>query len=294
MLQRACKEYNIDLEWRPVKTPHYGAHIERLLGTFNQEIHALPGTTFSSPAERGEYDSESQAVMTILEFEKWIVTYITGVYHQREHSSLKTSPLQQYEKGILGTDDMVGRGLPRRIVDEDRLRLDLMPFFERAVQPYGVVVDEVHYYSDVQRRYVNAKEPGQSRKKRKFIFRRDPRDISTLYFYDPDVKDYFRIPCRDTARSPMSIWEFREARRKLEKEGVKEINEGLIFRSYEQRVPLKSRLRPRPSTSAERSNSDSTTSRFIERRRERAMEQSQATATMLFPTSSRLLSWKNS
>ena len=234
MLQRACKEYNIDLEWRPVKTPHYGAHIERLLGTFNAEIHSLPGTTFSSPAERGEYDSETQAIMTMVEFEKWIVTYVNGVYHQREHGGLKSSPIQQYEKGILGTDEMPGRGLPRRIVDEDRLRLDLMPFFERAVQSYGVVVDEVHYYSDVLRRYVNAKEPGHSRKKRKFTFRRDPRDISTLYFFDPDVKDYFRIPYRDTARSPMSIWEFREARRRLEKQGVKEINEGLIFRSYEQ------------------------------------------------------------
>ncbi|MGH9960297.1 MAG: Mu transposase C-terminal domain-containing protein, partial [Pyrinomonadaceae bacterium] len=233
-LQRACKEYSIDLEWRPVKTPHYGAHIERLLGTFNQEIHALPGTTFSSTTERGEYDSEGQAVMTMAEFEKWIVTYITGVYHQREHSGLTTSPIQQYEKGILGTDGMPGRGLPRRIVDEDRLRLDLMPFFERAIQPYGVVVDEVHYYSDVLRRYVSAKEPGHTRKKRKFTFRRDPRDISTLYFYDPEVKDYFRIPYRDTAQSPMSIWEFREARRRLEKQGVKEINEGMIFQSYEQ------------------------------------------------------------
>src|SRR6266540_1557750 len=234
MLQRACKEYSIDLEWRPVKTPHYGAHIERLLGTFNEEIHSLPGTTFSSPTKRGEYDSESQAVMTMVEFEKWIATYITGVYHQREHSSLMTSPLQQYEKGILGTDEMPGRGLPRRIVDEDRLRLNLMPFFERTVQAYGVVVDEVHYYSDVLRRFVNAKEPGQPRAKRKFTFRRDPRDISTLYFYDPEVKDYFRIPYRDTAHSPMSIWEFREARRRLEKEGVKAINEALIFRSYEQ------------------------------------------------------------
>lgn len=82
MLQRACKEYSIDLEWRPVKTPHYGAHIERLLGTFNEEIHSLPGTTFSAPTNRGEYDSEGQAVMTMAEFEKWIVTYITGVYHQ--------------------------------------------------------------------------------------------------------------------------------------------------------------------------------------------------------------------
>lgn len=234
MLQRACKEYSIDLEWRPVKTPHYGAHIERLLGTFNEEIHSLPGTTFSSAAERGDYDSEGQAVMTMTEFEKWLVTYITGVYHQREHRGLMTSPIQQYEKGVLGTDELPGRGLPRRIVDEDRLRLDLMPFVERTVQPYGVVVDEVHYYSDVLRRFVNAKEPGQPRTKRKFTFRRDPRDISTLYFYDPEVKDYFRIPYRDTAHSPMSIWEFREARRRLEKQGVKEIDEALIFRSYEQ------------------------------------------------------------
>jgi putative transposase len=243
VLRRACQEYSIDLEWRPVKTPHFGAHIERLLGTFNKEIHSLPGTTFSSPSERGEYDSEGQAVMTMTEFERWIVTYITGVYHQRKHSSLMTSPMQQYEKGILGTEELPGRGLPRRIVDEDRLRLDLMPFFERAVQSYGVVVDEVHYYSDVLRRYVNAKEPSDTRKKRKFTFRRDPRDISTLYFYDPQVKDYFRIPYRDTAHSPMSIWEFREARRSLEKQGVKAINEGLIFQSYEQMRSIEEQAR---------------------------------------------------
>lgn len=97
--------------------------------------------------------------MTMTEFEKWLVTYITGVYHQREHRGLMTSPIQQYEKGVLGTDELPGRGLPRRIVDEDRLRLNLMPFVERTVQPYGVVVDEVHYYSDVLRRFVNAKGP---------------------------------------------------------------------------------------------------------------------------------------
>jgi putative transposase len=99
-LQRACKEYGIDLEWRPVTKPSYGAHIERLLGTFNEGIHALPGTTLSNPAERGEYDSENKAMMTVAEFEKWLITYITGVYHQREHSSLSTSPVKQYEKGF--------------------------------------------------------------------------------------------------------------------------------------------------------------------------------------------------
>ena len=53
-MKMACKEYGIDLEWRPVATPHYGAHIERLLGTLNDEIHSAPDTTFSNPRQRGE------------------------------------------------------------------------------------------------------------------------------------------------------------------------------------------------------------------------------------------------
>jgi putative transposase len=83
MLERACQNYGIALEWRPIERPHYGGHIERWMGTFATEIHALPGSTFSSPAERGDYDSEGRAVLSLSEFEQWLAEYITGVYHQR-------------------------------------------------------------------------------------------------------------------------------------------------------------------------------------------------------------------
>jgi putative transposase len=43
MLERATANYGIQLQFRPVKKPQYGGHIERLLGTFAQEIHSLPG-----------------------------------------------------------------------------------------------------------------------------------------------------------------------------------------------------------------------------------------------------------
>lgn len=116
MLRRGCEEHSIDLEWRPVRTPHYGAHIERLLGTILKEVHSLPGTTFSNIKERCEYDSEGNAIMTYSEFEAWFLTYITGVYHQRPHSSLLIPPLKQYERGILGTDGIIGRGFPERLL----------------------------------------------------------------------------------------------------------------------------------------------------------------------------------
>lgn len=233
MLKRACQEHGIDLEWRPLRRPQYGAHIERLLGTFMKEIHALPGTTFSNPQERGEYDSFDKAAMTLHEFDEWLANYITGVYHQRVHSSIKTSPLNQYEKGIFGTVDMPGCGLPALVVDEDRLRLDFMPYIERTIQPYGVVIDGVYYYNDVLRRYINAKAINNSKRKRLFIFKRDPRDISVVYFFDPELKQYSMIPYRDTSRPPISLWELRRITKQLEEQGKIDIDENLIFETYE-------------------------------------------------------------
>lgn len=234
MMKRACKEYGMDLEWRPVKKPHYGGHIERLIGTILQEIHSLAGTTFSNPEERGQYDSERHAVWTKAALEKWLTDFITGVYHQRIHSALGTSPIKRYELGIFGNEEMPGRGLPARIVDEDRLRLDLMPYIERTVQgSYGIVLDNIHYYSDILKRFVNAKDPTSTKRKRKFIFKRDPRDISVLYFYDPDLNQHFKVPYRDTSHPPISIWEYRKISRKLKDEGKKDIDERLIFETYE-------------------------------------------------------------
>lgn len=79
MLQRACLEYGIDIEWRPVARPNFGGHIERLLGTFAKEIHSLPGTTFSNTRKRDDYDSEGKAVFTLTEFEEWLVTFVVNV-----------------------------------------------------------------------------------------------------------------------------------------------------------------------------------------------------------------------
>jgi len=232
MLQRACLEYGIDIEWRPVARPHFGGHIERLLGSFAQEIHALPGTTFSNPRERGDYDSEAKAALTLTEFEEWLVTFIVNVYHQRVHSGINMSPLEKCRQGVFGTKDMPGRGLPTRIMDEDRLRLDLMPYEERTVQDYGVVIDEIHYYHDVLRRWINAPDPVAPKYKRKFMFRRDPRDISTIWFYDPEINVYYPVPYRDTSHPPISIWELREAKRQSKADGRRHIDERAIFDAY--------------------------------------------------------------
>lgn len=229
MLKIACREYDIDLMLRPVKKPHYGAHIERLMGTVAKELKKLPGATFSNPKERGEYDSEGRAVMTMRELEQWMALFVAK-YHHRIHGGIGMSPLQKYREGLLGGNGRPPRGLPARRVDEEKVRIDFMPIMERTIQPYGVLIDDVYYFSDVLRPWVGVKDPENPRASRLFLFRRDPRDISQLYFFDPSSKRYFAIPYRDTSLPPVSVDELKEARKTLRENGVKAPDEHTIFR----------------------------------------------------------------
>jgi putative transposase len=108
-----------------------------------------------------------------------------------------------------------------------------MPFVERTVQNYGVVVDDVHYYHDVLRRWIDAVEPGRSKVRRKFMFRRDPRDISVIWFFDPEIRTYYPIPYRDTSHPAMSLWELREAKKVASSVGSDESDERAVFRAYD-------------------------------------------------------------
>lgn len=61
-LLRGCEQHGIQLDYRPPRKPHYGGIVERIIGTAMQVIHDdLPGTTFSNPGQRGDYDSEKMA-----------------------------------------------------------------------------------------------------------------------------------------------------------------------------------------------------------------------------------------
>lgn len=235
MLQRACEKYGIRLEWRPVGDPHWGGHIERLMGTFMQEVHTLPGTTFSNVRARKDYPSEKKASLTLREFEQWLTTFIVEVYHKRIHQGLKTSPYERYREGIFGSPNQPGTGLPERLYDELQVRLDFMPSEERTVQEYGVLIDHVHYYADVLKPYINSLEGGSGKRKlkRKFTFKRDPRDISCLYFLEPETRVYHRIPYRDTSHPAISVWEFRKAVEQARLKGLESLDEGAIFAAYD-------------------------------------------------------------
>jgi putative transposase len=92
-LRRGCREHGIGLDFRPIATPHFGGHIERLVGSVMGRIHLLPGTTFSNPRERKDYASEDKAAMTLTEFEHWLAVEVSERYHRDRHRGLGATPL---------------------------------------------------------------------------------------------------------------------------------------------------------------------------------------------------------
>lgn len=228
MLKVACREYDIDIHLRPVKRPEYGAHIERLMGTVTERLKSVKGATFSGPKEKGEYDAEGNACLTLDELEQWLVLMFAR-YHLEIHAGIGTTPLNKWQEGVVGTKTQRGRGLPVLRLDEEKLRIDFMPYEERGVYDYGVVIDKVHYFHDALRPWMNSKDPEHPKHGRKFRFRRDPRDISELYFFDPDIKRYCSIPYRDTGLPPASIWELRAAQALAKERGIDPNNEREVF-----------------------------------------------------------------
>ena len=229
MLKRACKEYNIGTDFRAKGRKHWGGHIERLMDTFAIDIHTVPGTTFHNIQEKGDYDSAGNAILTLSEFEKWFVQLLIK-YHNRPHSELLTSPLAKYAEGIFGSDNQPARGLPPIVLHKERMRLDFMPFYDKATvqRSYGIRFNYVDYYSDVLGTWVGSVDPDTG-KTRKFIIRYDPRDMSKIYFLDPELNIYFEIPYANPTRPPASLWEIRRVARQLRKDGLEKINEDDIF-----------------------------------------------------------------
>lgn len=232
--ERGAVEYGIRLTYRPRGVPQVGGHIERLIGTFMHRIHLIPGTTFSSVAEKGEYDAAGRAVMTLKELERWLALEILGVYHKSVHSALHQPPEQAWLQRISTRPAPV-----RHPPDPRRFLLDFLPAEERLIRRDGIRMFNLHYWDNVL-------SPLAGRSQQRFVIKYDPRDLSRVYLHD-GKGDYWSIPYRDLGAPPITLWEHRNALQKLHADGLKSVDEKLVFETIAEQRQLiaAARLRTR-------------------------------------------------
>lgn len=223
-LRRGCEQYGIGIDYRPVATPHYGGHIERLIGTMMGKVHLLPGTTFSDPRVKGDLNPEKTAAMTLDELQRWLVHAIAGEYHNGVHSALQIPPLTAWQRGIVGDEHTVGRGEPTAVSDPRRFLIDFLPLERRLVRREGVSLHSIFYWSNALSVWVGRPQ--------KMIVRYDPRDLSRIYLLAPDGQ-YYDLSYRDLRRPPITLWEHELARKRLREEGRARVDEAAIFHAVE-------------------------------------------------------------
>jgi putative transposase len=221
-LRRGCDQYGISIDYRPVRTPHYGGHIERLIGTLMGKVHLLPGTTFSDIRSKGNMDPEKTAAMTLEEIDRWIGHAIAGVYHQDLHRAISTTPLAAWQAGLEATRNTAH--CPRPVPDPKRFLLDFLPLQRRQIRREGVRLNSIWYWSDVLRTLIGHRE--------KLILRYDPRDLSRLYLLAPDG-NYYDLNYADLRRPVISLREHRLALKRVREHGRAAVNEEAIFRAVE-------------------------------------------------------------
>ena len=231
-MQRVCDEFGITLMKRPVARPQFGAHVERVLGRINKEVHNLTGTTFSNIQEKRDYDSAKNAVFTIEELNHWITYYIVNVYHKEYHHGIKMSPTERYEIGIFGDDTTAGTGvLPSIIENPEDIRTALLPTYFRTVQKDGINLNGITYYSDVLRHWIGI--TNEKKEKIKHKIKLDPLNIQKIYFYDPEIKEYFEVPYKKLYAPVMTLWDLYATKRYLKEHNVSNYTEDDIFRAYD-------------------------------------------------------------
>lgn len=220
-LRRGCQEHGITLRYRPLGRPHYGGIVERVIGTLMEMVHEVPGTTFSNPAQRGDYDSDNKAVLTVAELEKWLALAVAS-YHGQVHSTIGQTPQARWAAGTGQTPVVT-------VANETAFLVDFLPVFRRTLTRTGFVIDHVHYFSD-------GLKPWIARRDRldRFVIRRDPRDLSRIWVLDPEGASYLPVPYRTLSHPAVSVWEHRAALERLRAEGRAQVDEEALFRMVEQ------------------------------------------------------------
>ena len=219
-LMRGCDEYGVERVYRPIKTPHFGGHIERLIGTTMGAVHLLPGSTSSSVADKGDYDAESAAVMTLSELERWLTLQIVGIYHATAHRSLMVPPVTAWDDALLRRPVDV-----RHPADPTQFLLDFLPFEYRRVRRDGIQLFNIHYWDNVLTAWAG-------RSDQRMPVKYDPRDLSRVFLQTPDG-DHWPVPYRDLRRPPITLFEHRAAMAALRERGRRAVDEALIFATVE-------------------------------------------------------------
>jgi putative transposase len=212
----ACREEGIKLIFRPVGAPHYGGHIERLIGTMMGRVHFYPGSTFANPTARQGNKSGRFAAMTFREFECALGWEIAGRYNEEIHSALLRPPIAVWREH----EASLALRMPK---DRMAFWVSFLPDAHRTLRPDGIWLHDIPYWS-------NALSGQVGRAKSELLIKFDPRDVSRIFVQHPDSR-FLEARARPLGFPAISLREWNQAKKAVGGKGRKERNDQQITKT---------------------------------------------------------------
>lgn len=218
---KRARKFN--LRNRPKGQPNFGGHVETAFGTYMKQLgKSLPGTKFSNPKMRGEYDAEGNAVLTIKEFEYCFTEWLVNQYHRDKHSGdgmNDRTPLQAWYDGIfVGDENNLPIGLLPVPRHQEELRISLLPIKHKTLNQGAVRINTLSYYSK-ELEDLSAVLPSfadkHGKEDRTFEIHYDPNNLTFIWLYEPSSKKYIEGKVQDLEWEDKSLWELIEYRKRL-------------------------------------------------------------------------------
>ncbi|KVN40332.1 integrase [Burkholderia territorii] len=182
-----CDELGTTLVYCPKRAPWFKGRVERFMRTIAEQLfHTIPGTTRSNTRDRGEYQSEKLACVTLDELTVFVVRWIVECYQHAPHGGLKgKTPFQAWQESA--------RLMPVYMpADPDQLSIAFSETVMRPITNSGVTFDHLSYNSSALQLLRHSIPEDEKVRVRYFN-----EQTGYVYVYDPRQEEYFRVDCTD-------------------------------------------------------------------------------------------------
>ncbi|ABE37265.1 Integrase, catalytic region [Rhodopseudomonas palustris BisB5] len=184
-LVAAAGQLQFEIRLCPVAKPNLKGKVERFFREVTRDFLSIfPGRTFSNIQERGDYDSEGNARMTLQTVQRLFTRWVVDIYHNRPNSRcFGQTPLERWEA-------LSGFGV-RVPPQSDDLTPLIGLIVNRTIQADGITFMGLTY-RDAALKLMRQK----SHMGREWMVKIDPNDLRWIYILNDEAQCWVRAGCQ--------------------------------------------------------------------------------------------------
>lgn len=182
----ACDGIGISYQHAPPRLPWYKGVVERHFGTMNSKLLSdIPGKTFSSIAEKDNYDPSKNAIISFSSLVEMIHYWVIDIYNQTPQKTLRMAPAEMWRRSA--------EEFPPNLPDNlERLNIELGIMGSRTIQKTGITYKGI-LFNNEELAALRRKLPPKQQVK----FKINPSDITYINVLDPILNLYFMVHASD-------------------------------------------------------------------------------------------------